>query len=68
MSADNAASFEDVAVLRETEDAVLVLIDNEEVWIPKKVIRDESEVWSMTNAGPGTLVVEEWFAEKKGLT
>lgn len=34
-------------------------------WIPKSVITDDSEVWKDGDAG--TLVVEDWFAEKEGL-
>ena len=46
-------------VLRETEDAVLFLFDEEEVWIPLKLIDeydDENEV-----------VVPRWFIEQEGL-
>jgi hypothetical protein len=53
---------------RETAKALLVWLesDGEEHWIPKSVIRDESECYSM-KSGDGDLIVEDWFAEKEGL-
>lgn len=56
----------DVECKKETEMAILVEIEDEEFWIPKSVISDDSEVHS--EGDKGTLVVPEWFAEKEGLT
>jgi hypothetical protein len=54
--------------IRETAKALLVELDGEdEVWIPKSVIHEDSEVYSM-NSGEGSLIVEEWWAEANGLT
>lgn len=51
---------------RETERAVLVELESgEEVWIPKSVIHDDSEVWGAGQAGD--VIVMAWFAEKEGL-
>lgn len=51
--------------IRETEFALLVEIDGEEVWMPKSQIQDESEV---TEPGDeGALVVTEWIAREKNL-
>lgn len=33
-------------------------------WIPQSVIHDDSEVYQ--DGDEGTLVVEDWFAEKEG--
>lgn len=55
----------DVEVLHETEAAILVALDGEEIWIPKSVIHDDSEVWE--EGDTGVFVVKEWFANKEGL-
>jgi hypothetical protein len=36
-----------------------------EIWIPKSVIHDDSEVYK--EGAEGKLVVARWFAEKEGL-
>lgn len=53
------------AVLRETEHALLVSVEGEEVWIPKSVIDEDSECYSM-KSGAGTLIVADWFGRKQG--
>lgn len=58
--------FEDVEVLHETDAAILVNLDGEEIWIPKSQILDESEVFDMDSSG-GTLVITEWIAMEKEL-
>ena len=52
--------------VRETEKAICCQVDilDEDVWIPKSQVHDDSEVWE--NAGEGDLIVSEWFAEKQG--
>lgn len=58
----------DATVIRETELAVLVEVDGEEVWIPDSQIDDDSEIY--VGAGEGTegvLVVNDWIAKQKGL-
>lgn len=53
--------------LRETEKALLVMREDlSELWIPKSVIHDDSEVYSV-KSGAGELFVQEWWAEKEGL-
>jgi adenosyl cobinamide kinase/adenosyl cobinamide phosphate guanylyltransferase len=54
-------------VLRETDKALLVLVDTLEVWVPKSIIDDDSECYSQ-KSGPGSLIVPEWFAEREGLS
>lgn len=53
----------------ETDKALLVKLVDEGVprWVPKSAIHDDSEVYSM-KSGDGELVVEEWYAEKEGLS
>lgn len=58
-------SYEDVECIHETDDAILVVIEGDEYWIPQSQIDDDSEVWK--NGDEGTLVITEWIAEKKGL-
>lgn len=55
----------DVEALKETDAALLCLVEGKEVWIPKSVIDDDSEVWEEGQSGD--LVVHEWFATKEGL-
>lgn len=58
--------IQDVTVVRETEAALLVNIEEEEFWIPKSQIDDDSEVYKMGT--DGTLVISAWFAQKLGIT
>lgn len=58
-------TLSDVEALKETDAALLCLIDGREVWIPKSQIDDDSEVWEEGQSGD--LVVTEWFATKEGL-
>ena len=62
---DETETIEDVVCLRETAKAILVEIDGDEVWIPKSVIHDDSEV--SAGGDEGDLVVAQWFAEREGL-
>jgi len=55
----------DALCIHETDLALLVEIEGEEVWIPKSQIEDDSEV--MEKGDEGTLVVSGWFADKEGL-
>lgn len=51
---------------RETDAAMLVLLANdEEIWIPKSHVDDASEVYKAGHNG--TLVITKWIAEQKGL-
>ena len=68
----------DCMATRETAKAILVLrkgalldavdaMDTDgptEVWVPKSVIHDDSEVFAADDEG--TLIVFEWWAEKQG--
>jgi hypothetical protein len=57
---------ENVTVKLETAKAILAIFEDEtEVWIPKSMIDDDSEVYKMGTSG--TLIVKRWFAEKEGL-
>jgi hypothetical protein len=58
-------SFDDVKCIRETPKALLVVIEDDEMWVPKSVVDDDSEVYA--EGHEGTLVVHEWWAQKEGL-
>lgn len=51
-------------VIIETDRAILVDVGDDEQWIPKSQIHDDSEVYESGNAG--TLIVSEWIAKQKG--
>ena len=55
------------SVIGETDLALLIEADlfDEEQWIPKSQIHDDSEVFDAGDNSEGTLVVKEWFAKKK---
>lgn len=59
----------DVEVRRETSLALLVyFVDlDEEVWIPKSVIHDDSEVFDSDDNSEGEIVLKDWFCDKEWL-
>lgn len=56
---------EEVTVLRETGAAILIEYENEEFWIPKSQIQEDSEACSKGDVG--TLSIPKWLAKEKGL-
>jgi hypothetical protein len=67
---DDAYSLGQGKVLRETDKAILFEnIDDEQLWVPKSVIHDDSEVWAdADDKREGELIVKQWWAEKNGHT
>lgn len=59
------SEIDDVECVKETEKALLLVIDGDEVWCPKSVIGDDSDIQG--DGDTGRLVVQEWWAEKEGL-
>lgn len=58
--------FEGCEAVAETDLAICVEgIQDDDIWIPKSQVHDDSEVYKKGHEG--TLVVMEWFAEKEGL-
>ena len=49
----------------ETTAAIKVFIGNEEYWIPKSQVDDDSEVWK--DGDDGELIISEWIATQKGI-
>jgi len=64
-----SVSLGDGKAVRDSGKALLVkLATGEEKWIPKSVIHDDSEVYDAEENAEGEVVVQEWWAEKEGLT
>ena len=62
---EDIATFEDVIAIAESKAALQCVIEGKDIWIPKAVITDDSEVY--TEGDRGELVIKEWFAVKGGL-
>lgn len=62
---DETIEFKDVKCIKETAAALLCLIGDDEVWMPKSQVDDDSEVAS--EGDEGVLVITEWIAIQKGL-
>lgn len=60
-------TLEDCEVKHDSGKALLVYIPDydDDVWIPKSVIEDESECYAAGHEG--ALVIKDWFAQKEGL-
>ena len=54
-----------ILVRIEPTDSVLGMLDNDEQWIPKSQITEDSEVTGINDRG--NLVITQWFAEKLGI-
>jgi pectate lyase len=65
MEYGEVVTFEDVLCMAETEDAILVEIEGEDIWIPKSQVDDDSEVYGKGH--DGRLVITAWIAKRKGL-
>ncbi len=58
--------LDDVVCKHSSDDAILVVIEGDEYWIPNSQVHDDSEVWR--KGDEGELVITDWWAEKKGLS
>lgn len=59
----------DGRVLREAKSglALLISVENEEIWVPKSILHDESDIDETSEVGDeGDVVVPEWWAEQEG--
>lgn len=59
---------QNATVIKETKKAILVSAPSldGEVWVPQSVVHDDSEVYRLSDPGPGNLVVKRWWAEERG--
>lgn len=65
MSDVEVVDVEDCYARVETNKALLIqLPDDDEVWVPKSQIEDDSEVYA--DGHNGKLVCTKWIAEQKG--
>ena len=55
----------DGKIISETDKALLIRVNDKDIWVPKSVVHDDSEVFDMEN-DEGTVVVKRWWAEKNG--
>lgn len=62
---DEGVDFPEASCLKETPKAILVNRGKGDLWVPKSVIHDDSEVYE--EGHEGTLIVKRWWAEEKGL-
>lgn len=61
-------SYDDVK--HHTEKAVLFVVGDDDVWVPKSVIDVDydDEAWdALKGQGSGEIDIAEWFAKKEGL-
>lgn len=57
----------DATAIRSTDEALLIEFGGgDQLWVPKSVIHDDSEVFDDEKNHEGDLVVFEWWAEKNG--
>lgn len=65
---DRFVSVSNCAAIKETPKAILVQCAEweEDLWIPKSQISDDSEV--AADGDEGTLVISSWIAEQKGIS
>jgi hypothetical protein len=64
-NSDDPVTLLEVTCKRETDQAILCIIDKREVWVPKSQVHDDSEVYAQGHEGK--LVISAWFADKEGL-
>jgi hypothetical protein len=57
--------FENVEATKETDAALLCVIEGQKHWVPKSQIDDDSEVYKEGHTGK--LIITQWLAEQKGL-
>lgn len=64
MARDDDVARIGARALKETAKALLIDAGDEQVWVPKSVIHDDSEVYAAGHEGE--LVVQAWFGRKHG--
>ena len=67
---DDAFTLGKARVVRDTDKALLVYVEGmkKEIWIPKSVVHDDSEVYNTTDSSEGEFFVKTWFAKNEGWT
>jgi len=73
LSNDETWTIEDAEVIAKSRNGKNLLVESpildEPIWVPRKVIHDNSEVYDNgeDEKGPGDLIVQLWWAEDKDL-
>ena len=71
MSDDDEPYKAPARVIAESAKALKVVIEtsngSREMWVPKSVIHDDSEVFDNVDNKDGKLVLKAWFAREEGL-
>ena len=57
--------FDDVTCVAESDRSILVEIGDEQVWLPKSQVDEDSEVFKKDDEG--RLVVTKWIAQEREL-
>lgn len=60
----------EVTLLHQTDNAVLVDYEGEEVWIPGSQIHEDSDIYpgcDLDKGEDGTLICSEWIAKQKNI-
>ncbi len=65
MSASNWVHLEDCEVLKETEKAILIRYDDEEIWLPRSQV-SEGDKYTAGDKGV-TVSISEYIAREKGI-
>lgn len=65
LSDDRWVHISDVECEQESPKAILIHYENEDIWIPKIAIHEDSEVYEAGTTG--TLIVAEYIASDRGL-
>lgn len=60
--------IESVRRKHSTPNAMLVLVDDEEFWIPHNQVHEDSEVYNGDDGTEGKLIISKWIAKQKGFT
>jgi len=57
-------AHENTTCKRQTQAAILVTIQGQDVWVPQSAIDDDSEVYREGTSG--RLVIKAWIAQRNG--
>jgi hypothetical protein len=69
MISGDVLDFE-VSFITQTDKAVLVEYEGEEMWIPDSQIDEDSDIYAgcdLTRGEEGTLICSEWIAKQKNM-
>ena len=67
MSHNEVVEFEVTRLIKETEQAWLLEIDDNDVWIPKSLMKEGSDDLDIDIERTYTIVIPQWLAEQKEL-